>query len=350
MIVDHLDNLIHESCKVNEAIEKLNELPLKILFVVNNSNKALGTITDGDLRRGLFKCVDFQASVLNIINKDFIKLYKDSNQLFIENEIETRDIVAIPILNDDNTILRVHSARDWSETIALSNKVILMAGGYGKRLGELTNRTPKPLLKIGKKPIIQIIIENLQKYGFTNFVISIHYLSEQIIEFLGDGSNLGVNIDYIIEEKPLGTAGCLSLINIDDFQEDCLLINCDVLTNVNFRGILENHKKNKSAMTICSREYSHQVPFGVIEINKNSVIGMEEKPYLKSQVNAGIYILTMNEIVKLQKNKYLDMPDLINLMVKNDKKVNIFPIHEYWIDVGQIHDYEKAQLDFTNDT
>ena len=224
----------------------------------------------------------------------------------------------------------------------LENTVVIMAGGKGTRLRPETLSSPKPLIKIDNVPMIEIVINNCKEYGFNKFIISVNYLKEQIIELLGDGKHLGISIDYIEETKPLGTAGALSLIS-KKLDKPFLMLNADVLTKVNFEQLLKYHTSRNSDVTLCTRQHLTTIPFGVIELESGLVTNIKEKPEISSNVNAGIYCIEPRVLKEVEYNKYLDMPDLINLLLTKHKEVSAFPIHEYWIDVGQHSSLSQAR-------
>ena len=220
-----------------------------------------------------------------------------------------------------------------------------MAGGLGTRLRPLTQDTPKPLLKVGNKPILETIIENFAKYGFVNITISVNYKADMIKEYFGDGSALGVNIDYIEESKRLGTAGALSLIK-ERPQEPFFVMNADLLTNVNFEHLLDFHLLERSVATMCVREYDYQVPYGVIETDGSLITSIKEKPLHKFFVNAGIYTLSPQVFEYIPKDEFYDMPTLFEDIIANNLKSVSFPIHEYWLDIGRMEEFEQAQNEY----
>jgi dTDP-glucose pyrophosphorylase len=348
VLVDFKNNLITENLKLSDAIVLLNDAALKILFIVRSKNRLIGTLTDGDIRRATISGHHLSETVSVAMNKSFTFFDATANPFFIEEVLFRKDLVAIPILSKTKEIINVHSLHDFSKTLILNNKAIIMAGGFGKRLGHLTQDTPKPMLKIGKKPIILLIIENLKKYGFKDFIISLHYLPEKIMEFLGDGSSYGINIEYIIEPSPLGTAGALFLVKDKGVNGSNLVINSDVITEINYINLIEQHLNIDSSITICTREYTHRVPYGVVMTKNNKVTSIEEKPSIKSNVSAGVYLINFDHLENRSYEKYQDMPDLVREMISSGKKVSQYQIDNYWIDIGQVHDYERAQLDFIN--
>jgi NDP-sugar pyrophosphorylase family protein len=220
-----------------------------------------------------------------------------------------------------------------------------MAGGLGTRLRPLTETLPKPMLRVGGRPMLEIILDNFVSQGFKNFFISINYLGHIIQEHFGDGSKFGVSITYLSESKRLGTAGALSLLP-EGITENIVVTNGDVLTRLNLRALLDFHNALHSSATICVREFSTQVPYGVVEVADQVVQKIEEKPNVQRLVNAGIYVLNPKLLSQIPKDTYIDMPDLLNSMLKKDQVIGAFPIREYWADIGRVTDLDNANLEF----
>lgn len=347
MLIEYSENQIQLCSPTKDCIKLLDSLELKILFILDENFKLVGTVTDGDIRRAILNGNELSDPILMAMNKNFIKYTEGSDLSDIEMKILKDDLQAIPIIDSNGKILEVHAAGIHLNQAKNDNTVLLMAGGFGTRLTPLTDDCPKPLLKVGEKPIIQTIIENFIEYGFHNFVISTHYKSEMIKDYLEDGKNLNCSIEYLQEESPLGTAGCLSLLSENHLDKPILMMNADILTKVNFTQLLDFHLKVKSSITMCVRNYTHQIPYGVIRTNDHLIESIDEKPIKVSKVNAGIYIVNPKVIKNLIKGRNIDMPSLINNeLEKNKSSVSVFPIHEYWLDIGQIEDYQKAQVDF----
>ena len=227
-------------------------------------------------------------------------------------------------------------------------EAIILAGGFGRRLHPLTEDTPKPLLKVGSQPILESIIGRFIKAGFHNFYISTYYKAEMIREYFGDGSSLGINIKYVNEEKPLGTAGSIGLLPKNLSKLPIIMMNGDVLTKVNFEHLLNFHREQDSIATMCIREYDVQIPFGVVKIKEQQVENIEEKPIQKFFVNAGIYVFEPELVNKVNPNTHIDMPNLLEKQIKEGRSVSIFPIHEYWLDIGHMKEYESAHDSFSN--
>ena len=222
-----------------------------------------------------------------------------------------------------------------------------MVGGLGTRLRPLTENTPKPMLEVGGKPILLTIVEGFAKSGFTNITMCLGYKSNVIQDFFQDGSRFGVEIEYIEEDKEMGTVGALTLLKQKP-KEAFFVMNGDLLTNFNYEQMLEFHESNNSKATMCVREYDFQVPYGVIQAEEHKIMSIVEKPIHKFFVNAGIYILSPSLVRSVESNRYLDMPNLLESQIKQGERVSIFPIHEYWMDIGRMEEYEKAHQLFMN--
>ena len=225
------------------------------------------------------------------------------------------------------------------------NKVILMVGGLGTRLRPLTEDTPKPLLKVGGKPILETIIENFKKYGFKNFVFCVNYKAHMIEEYFGNGKKFGVNIEYVYEKERMGTAGALSLLNKVP-NEPFFVMNGDLLTNINFEDMLRFHLEHNAIATMGVREYEYQVPFGVVNVKNEKILSIDEKPIHKFFVSAGVYILDSSCINMIPKDKFYDMPTLFDDILKYNDNIVSFPIREYWLDIGRLDEYEKANVEY----
>ena len=261
--------------------------------------------------------------------------------------MENKGIGAIPIIKN-NKLVGIETYSGAQKSINYKNPVFLMAGGFGTRLRPLTDNCPKPLLEIGGRPLLETVLISFREAGFSNFYISTHYLSSMIREYFGDGSKWGVSISYVHEEEPLGTGGALGLLPDDLPDVPVILMNGDVLTTVNFENLLEFHNQHKAMATMCVREYEYQVPYGVITGDGHKVRSMEEKPLHSFFVNAGIYVVNSEMVKSVIQNEYADMPTLLEQRIKQNDDVLMFPIHEYWLDIGRIDDFKKAQNDFSS--
>ena len=337
--------LLNRNTTIKQALTEIDKGAMRIAIVLDDDKKVIGTLTDGDIRRGLLNGLTLESDIANLYFKEpILASINDSKELIIQKALR-KQIYQIPIVDTEGKFVKIEELSNLLKVNTKHNRVILMAGGLGTRLHPLTQDIPKPLLKVGNKPILETIIENFAKYGFVNITISVNYKASMIKEYFGDGSSLGVNIDYIQENKRLGTAGALSLIQ-DRPQDPFFVMNADLLTNVNFEHLLDFHVMEHSVATMCVREYDYQVPYGVIQTKESEIISIEEKPVHKFFVNAGIYTLSPQIFEYIPKNKFYDMPTLFEDIIKDRLKSVSFPIHEYWLDIGRMSDFEQAQHEY----
>ncbi|MBY0518470.1 MAG: nucleotidyltransferase family protein [Bacteriovoracaceae bacterium] len=338
--------VVNEKSSIFNAIKFITEQGTQFAIIVDDSMKLKGVITDGDIRIGILRSLDLQSSVTNIMNKNpkILQVGYEHGQLIkLLNKFKIKQL---PIVDKDMKVVDVYlNNKETFIENERRNPVVLMAGGLGSRLGELTSNCPKPLLKVGNKPILEIILENFIEYGFKNFYFSVNYMSDQIEQYFKDGSDWGVSISYIKETVKLGTAGGLGLADFDR-DEPIIIMNGDLLTKVNFSQLLDFHEKSKSDGTMCVRKYDFQVPYGVIETDGDSIQKIIEKPIHAFFVNAGIYVLNPKFLDYIKQGEYMDMPTLFDLAKTKMKNLKVFPIHEYWLDIGRLEDFEKAQVDF----
>jgi len=345
---DWKEIILKRSDSLETAISILHNGGLRVALVTDEKNKLMGTITDGDIRRALLKHLPMTSLTEDIMNKNPVTALNTDSPEIVMSKMKSQDLLHIPILDENNLLVGLETLQHLTYNKKFDNPVFLMAGGYGTRLHPLTEDTPKPLLNVGTKPMLEIIISRFIKSGFHNFYISTYYKAEMIHEYFGDGSSWGVTINYINEDQPLGTAGSIGLLPKNLVKLPILMMNGDVLTKVNFRHLLNFHIKKKGIATMCIREYDVQVPYGVVNIVDQKAKSFLEKPVKKFFVNAGIYIFENEMINKVKAGNYIDMPDLLEQQIEEGKAVNVFPIHEYWKDVGQIEDYQHADKSFSN--
>ena len=336
--------LIKPSDSLEHAIKILHEGGVRITLVTDKNDKLLGTVTDGDIRRALINKLTMKSEVQVVMNNNPVKASKDFSKQELLQLMASKNLIHMPIIDEKGAICGLETIEHLIRSPLYKNPVFLMAGGFGRRLHPLTESTPKPLLKIGGRPIIETIIRQFIDHGFNEFYISTHYKSEQIREYFKDGSQYGVNIHYVHEDTPLGTAGSLGLLPEDISDLPIIVMNGDLITKVDFEDLLDFHNSNESDATMCIREYDVQVPFGVVDIYEGKIGKILEKPLHKFYVNAGIYVLNSNLVKKVDGKSYLDMPDFLENELKN-KGINAFPIHEYWQDIGRIEEYKKANND-----
>lgn len=336
-------HLINEGSTIKDALERFNILAKDaILFVVNNDNQLIGSLTDGDVRRGLLRGIGIDENVMSIIQSN-PKYIQKGITLFSEIvELRKNNFRVLPILDLDKKVIKVINFRTLKSYLPID--AVIMAGGRGERLRPLTDSTPKPLLKIGEKPIIEHNIDRLISFGMDNFWISVRYLGEQLEEFFKDGSQKEVSIKYIWETEPLGTIGAIS--KIDTFNHNHILVtNSDLLTTMDYERFFMEHINNDADITIASIPYSVSIPYAVLETEGNIVKGFEEKPTYTYYSNGGIYLFKRKIIERIPKNSFFNATDLIEKVINEGGMVCTFPLREYWLDIGKMPDYEKAIID-----
>ncbi len=333
---------IFENKDILDALKKLNairDVSRLILFVIDESEKVVGSLTDGDIRRSLAEDANINKPIGLICNRNFV--FETDKKGFLDLKLYRKtNIKILPILDKKKRMVRIIDLEKTKSVLPL--ECMIMAGGRGKRLSPLTDTIPKPMLPLGDKPIIEHNIDRLISFGIQKIYISVKYLGEQIQEYFGDGSNKGISIKYIWEEEFLGTAGALALVG--EFTSDhVLLMNSDLFTNVDFEDLYLELIKSKSDMAVASTEYKVDVPYAVFETKEKQVIDFKEKPSYVYHSNAGIYILNRKLIDKIPKNQFYDITDLMDNLVKEGGKLVHNPIIGFWIDIGKPSDYKQAQ-------
>lgn len=330
---------------VSEAIVVLDRGGQRIALVVDEQRVLLGIITDGDIRRALIKQMTLDIPVTDIMCKTPKTASSDWSRERILATMEEYNLLQIPIIDSCNRIVGLETLHDLLRKRHRDNPVFLIAGGFGTRLYPLTQECPKPLLKIGEKPILELILERFIEAGFHRFYISTHFMPEKIKNHFAEGGRWGVNIQYVHEDHPLGTAGALGLLPHDEIDLPILMMNGDLLTALNFQNLIDFHNEHHALATVCVREYEHRVPFGVLNYEGHQVTSIIEKPIYRSFINAGIYLLSPNIARSVLPGVRIDMPDLLQHHIDKGNKINMFPIHEYWLDIGRIDDFRRAQED-----
>ncbi|AOY78500.1 nucleotidyltransferase family protein [Clostridium formicaceticum] len=337
--------LISPNTKIQEAIRMIDLSSLQIAMVISQNNKLLGTVTDGDIRRGLLNGLSLDDPVERIMNKHPITITEMKDKKSTLKILKDNKIRHLPVVDNEGCVIGIERLEDLLDSAKNENWVILMAGGLGIRLKPLTDDCPKPMLSIGGKPLLEIILNHFIEQGFYQFCFSINYRGEQIKSYFGDGSKWGVEIHYLHEEKKMGTAGSLSLFSMKT-EKPIIVMNGDILTKVNFKQLIDFHLEHWCEATVAVRNYDFQIPYGVVKVNKDRLIGFEEKPIYSSFINAGIYVLNPRVLDEIPKNAYFDMNQLLERMLKNGKQIVVFPIREYWMDIGAMEDFHRAKLDF----
>lgn len=337
--------IINQNATIMEALKRINDLsaePAMILFVVNDSNQLLASLTDGDIRRGLLDGFQLTDNLQKIMFKNFhyIKDLKNINKI---KKLKDLNLKIIPHITEDKKIIQLINLKEFKSILPID--VVIMAGGKGVRLNPYTNDIPKPMLELNKKPIIAHNIDRLISYGVKNFYISVNHLKEQIKSYCDKNyEDKDLNIGYVEEHQPLGTVGSVGLIN--DFEnDDILVINADILTNIDFEDFYTNYKDFHDDMSVATFNVKVDIPYAVLETKEKRIKSFIEKPTYTYYSNAGIYLLNKKFVKLIPQNKPYDTIDLIEEMIKSNKKVSHFPIRGYWLDIGTAQNYSKAQDD-----
>lgn len=337
------DHLIISGTKVKEALLKFNELsPDAILFVVDEKDKLIGALTDGDVRRGLIKGFDIDSRVDEIIQANPRYIIKGENNLEKIIEYREGDFRVIPVVDDKHRVVNVINFRKIKSYLPID--AVIMAGGRGQRLQPLTNSVPKPLLKVGNKAIMEHNLDRLALFGIDDFWVSVKYLGEQIENYFGDGKRKNLKIEYVWENEPLGTIGAVSQIN--NFEHDYILVtNSDLLTNIDYEQFFLEFIRQDADLAVLTIPYQVNIPYAVLETNKGQVKSFKEKPTYTYYSNGGIYLLKKEMLKYIPKNTFFNATDLMEELINKNFKVISFPFVGYWLDVGKHEDFEKAQID-----
>ena len=335
---------INQNASIKEALEVIDKGAIKVAVVLSDDGLLLGMLNDGDIRRALLKGMSLGDSIAGIINKHpVVANINDTKERILELANEKK-LHQIPIISNGK-LIGIQDIREFLAPKNKPNKVILMVGGLGTRLRPLTNDVPKPMLDVGNKPILHTIVENFAKYGYTDIIMCVNYKSEIIKEYSGNGDKFGVKIEYVLENQRMGTAGALSLLQKRP-KDDFFVMNGDLLTNVNFEYLHEYHKDSNACASICVRKYEMQVPYGVVNVRANKVTSIEEKPTQSFFVSAGIYMFSPIVLDFIPKGVFYDMPTLFSELLKHDFPIHPFPIREYWLDIGKMDEYRRANDEY----
>jgi dTDP-glucose pyrophosphorylase len=334
--------LLSADASLQDAIRNLDETALRIVLAVSLDGALFGTLTDGDIRRGLLRGLGLSDSIGLIINRDPLVVPPQLGRDTVLQLMQINKIHQLPVVDGDRRVVGLHL---WDELMVprqRANLVVIMAGGQGSRLRPHTENCPKPLLPVGGKPMLEHIIERARAEGFQRFVLAIHYLGHMIEDYFGDGSRWRIKIDYLREESPLGTAGAISLLNPrPDFP--FLVSNGDVLTDIRYGELLDFHCHHGASATMAVRLHEWQHPFGVVRTKGVDIVGFEEKPITRSHINAGVYVLEPSTLDALNAGDHCDMPSLFSRLQQRSARTIVYPMHEPWLDVGRADDYAFAQ-------
>lgn len=332
-------------CSVREAVAAIDAGHKGIAFVVAPDGRLLGTVADGDVRRAILRGLPLEARVTEAMKADPVTVRVGDSKARIRQVMEDLLVRHLPVLDADGRLVDVLLHHELVAIRPLMNPVVIMAGGKGSRLRPLTEETPKPLLPIGDRPIIEILIEHLEANGLRDITIAVNYKADDIRARIGDGSRMGVRVSYVQESQALGTAGALRLVPLVR-PEPVIVLNADLLTKVDLRGLLDYHRAGGYAMTLCVRRHRVEVPFGVIELDGQRIVEIEEKPSHDCLINAGIYVVDRAALGSIPSAERYDMTDLVRRLIGEGKAVGSFPIHEYWLDIGRMQDYRQAVADY----
>jgi len=339
------DILITADLPIIEAIKGLDRSAAQICLVVDARRHLLGTVTDGDIRRGILRGVRLEDPVIIIMNPKPLTASTASTPHERLMLMRSRKLRHIPLIDHHGMVVGVETESEFVAAGDLPNAVVLMVGGLGERLRPLTATTPKPLLPVGGRPLLETILIQLAGFGFRRVFLAVNYMAEKFQETFGDGSRLGLEIAYLHEDSKLGTAGALGALPAPS-EHPVLVMNGDVLTSVNYRALLDFHQEHRAAATMCVREYDIEVPYGVVEVEHSRVRGLQEKPVLTHFINAGIYVLDPATLGRLTAGEHCDMTTLLQRIMAAGEEVVAFPIREYWLDIGRLDDFAKANGDY----
>jgi len=330
---------------IRDAFLVLNNERLGIALITDSGGILKGTVTDGDIRRGLLKGLTLESKLTEVLNSNPILADKSFNRRDVFNLISKYKISQVPIVDKDMKLLGLHLMEEKVFPSTRANTVVIMAGGRGTRLLPFTEATPKPMLLVSGKPILENIIVQARNQGFKNFILAINYLGNIIEEYFGDGSFLDVNIKYVKETTPLGTAGALALLNPAP-QDDLVVLNGDVISDINYADLLDFHLQNQAAGTMAVQPFEWVNPYGIVQIEELEIIDFHEKPTIKFLINAGIYAISPMSLNLIKNSEPLQMPDLFMEIRKEGGKTIVYPVHEKWIDVGSKESLSEAMQFF----
>ena len=338
--------ILKTDATICDAIRNLDQVAIKIVLVCNEEGILEGTVSDGDIRRGLLKGLTMDSPVLNVTHRNALVVPPDFSREMVIQLMVANKIHQIPVLDKERHVIGLHL---WDEMItppSRPNLMVIMAGGVGTRLLPHTENCPKPLLPVAGKPMLEHIIERAKQEGFKQFVLAIHYLGHMIEDYFGNGERLGVQIDYLREDAPLGTAGALSLLNPIP-NAPFVVTNGDVMTDIRYGELLDFHIRHAAAATMAVRVHEWQHPFGVVQMQGVNIVGFEEKPTARSHINAGIYALDPVVMTFLMPDTHCDMPTLFERLQTQEKRTVAYPMHEPWLDIGRPDDLAAVRLNAT---
>lgn len=336
--------LLTPEATIQAAISNLDQVAIKICLVVNQTGELIGTLSDGDIRRGLLKGLSLNSSIDRIVHHNPLVVPPDFSRELVMQLMVGNKVQQIPVVNTLRQVVGLHLWDDITTPSERPNLMVIMAGGMGTRLRPHTENCPKPLLPVAGKPMLEHIIERAKLEGFRRFVLAVHYLGHMIVAHFGDGKHLGVQIDYLREQTPLGTAGALGLLTPRP-EAAFVVTNGDVITDIRYGELLDFHLRHNAVATMAVRVHEWQHPFGVVQTQGIEIVGFEEKPVSRSHINAGVYALDPTALSQLEADERCDMPTLFERLQALTRRTVAYPMHEPWLDVGRPDDLNLANSD-----
>ncbi|MEZ4731764.1 MAG: nucleotidyltransferase family protein [Caldilineaceae bacterium] len=343
------DYCVSPETSIRDAIAVIDRTAKGIALVVDTKMFLLGTVTDGDIRRAVIDSLNLDSPVSNLLGRKLSPYLEPVTASYTASKNELIDLMLqfairqIPLLDEIGRVADLVTLDELMPESSPPFQAVIMAGGFGTRLRPLTEDLPKPMLPVGDRPLMEWIVDQMRQAGIRQVNVTTHYKAEKIVEHFGDGSTFGVTFNYVNEDQPLGTGGALGLMPTP--TQPTLVINGDILTAVDFRAMLEFQREHKADMTVAVRTYPFQIPYGVIDCQGVQILGLREKPTINILVNAGIYLLEPTVYQFIPRGERFNITELIQWLIDAGRTVVSFPIHEYWLDIGQHADYVKAQDD-----
>jgi dTDP-glucose pyrophosphorylase len=341
--------LLPNTASIQEAINNLDQVAIKIVLIVDASGKLEGTISDGDIRRGLLRGLDMTSPITSVIHQNPLVVPPDMSLDTVMKLMSANKIQQIPVVDEHKQVLGLHLWDQITTPQRRPNIMVIMAGGKGTRLYPHTENCPKPMLPLGDKPMLEHIMNRAINNGFSHFMLAVHHLGHMIEDYFGDGSKLNVSIEYIREQTPLGTAGALGLLK-NRPENPFLVTNGDVLTDINYGELLDFHTRNQAIGTMAVRAHEWQHPFGVVQTRGLDIVGFEEKPISRTHINAGVYVLAPEALNVMNAEEICDMPTLFERLQVDGKRTVAYPMHEPWLDVGRQSDLDRAEASFAHES
>jgi dTDP-glucose pyrophosphorylase len=333
--------ILTSDATISQVIANLNQIAIKIVMVTNEAGVLIGTISDGDIRRALLKGQNLNSPITDVIHRNPLVVPPELDRWLVKGLMLANKIQQIPVVDASHQVVGLHLWDEITTPVARPNLMVIMAGGKGTRLRPHTENCPKPLLRVAGKPMLEHIIERAKLEGFGHFTLAVHYLAHMIEDYFGDGSRFSVSIDYLREQSPLGTAGALGLL-CEMPETPFVVTNGDVITDVRYGEVLEFHMRHRAAATMAVRAHEWQHPYGVVQTKGVEIVGFDEKPVVRSHINAGVYVLNPEVLGHLELNQFCDMPTLFQRLQSSSQRTVAYPMHEPWLDVGQPDDLASA--------